>query len=80
MRKMTAMVAITMAAAVWFIAPVAKPKFAGKVENAPEPLSPHQIMSHHRRSQHHKDGRDLDALEASIMSRVILPTRSWARR
>jgi hypothetical protein len=44
MRKMTAMVAITMAAAVWFIAPVAKPKFAGKVENAPEPLSPHQIM------------------------------------
>jgi hypothetical protein len=46
MRKMiilTAMVAITMAAAVWFVAPVAQPN-SGKVENASEPLSPHQIM------------------------------------
>jgi hypothetical protein len=46
MRKMiilTAMVAIAVAAVVWSIAPVAKPK-AGKVENASEPLSPQEIM------------------------------------
>ena len=46
MRKMiilTAMVAIAVAAVVWSIAPVAKPKSAGKVENASEP-SPHEIM------------------------------------
>ena len=45
MRKMiivTAMVAIAVAAVVWSIAPVAKP--TGKVENASEPLSPHEIM------------------------------------
>ena len=46
MRKMiilTAMVAIAVGAVIWSIAPVAKPKFAGKVENASEPLSPHEI-------------------------------------
>jgi hypothetical protein len=45
MRKMiilTAMVAIAVAAVVWSIAPVAKPKFAGKY--ASEPVSPHEIM------------------------------------
>jgi hypothetical protein len=47
MRKMiilTAMVAIAVAAVVWSIAPVAKPKSAGKVENASEPFSPQEIM------------------------------------
>jgi hypothetical protein len=47
MRKMiilTAMVAIAVAAVVWSIAPVAKPKFAGKVGSAAEPLSPQEIM------------------------------------
>jgi len=47
MRKMiilTAMVTIAVAAVIWSIAPVAKPEFAGKVENASEALSPHEIM------------------------------------
>jgi hypothetical protein len=47
MRKLiilTAMVAIAVTAVVWSIATVARPKFAGKVEDASAPISPHEIM------------------------------------
>jgi hypothetical protein len=47
MRKLiilTAMVAIVVTAIVWSIATVAGPKFAGKVEDAAAPVSPHEIM------------------------------------
>ncbi len=48
MRKLiilTAMVAIAVTAVVWsIIATVARPKFAGKVEDASAPISPHEIM------------------------------------
>jgi hypothetical protein len=38
------MVAIAVTAVVWSIATVARPKFAGKVEDASAPISPHEIM------------------------------------
>jgi len=44
MRKLiilTAMVAIAATAVVWSITTVARPKFAGKVEEASAPISPH---------------------------------------
>jgi hypothetical protein len=50
MRKLiiiTAMVAIVATAVIWSIATVARPKFAGKVEEASAPLSPHEIMIKH---------------------------------
>jgi hypothetical protein len=53
MRKLitlTAMVAIAAATAVvWSITTVARPKFAGKVEEASAPISPHEIMVKHGR-------------------------------
>jgi hypothetical protein len=47
MRKLiilTAVVAIAVTAIVWSIGTVARPKFAGKVEDAAAPMSPHEIM------------------------------------
>jgi hypothetical protein len=47
MRKLmivTAMVAIAATAVIWSIATVAGPKFAGKVDEASAPISPHEIM------------------------------------
>jgi len=41
---LTAIVAIAVTAIVWSIATVARPKFAGKVEDAASPISPHEIM------------------------------------
>jgi hypothetical protein len=50
MRKfmiVTAMVAIAATAVIWSIATVAGPKFAGKVDEASAPVSPHEIMVKH---------------------------------
>ena len=50
MRKLiilTAMVAIAATAVVWSITTVARPKFAGKVEEASAPILPHEIMVKH---------------------------------
>jgi hypothetical protein len=50
MRKLmivTAMVAIAATAVIWSIATVAGPKFAGKVDEASAPISPHEIMVKH---------------------------------
>ena len=47
MRKLiilTAVVAIAVTAIVWSITTVARPKFAGKAEDATAPVSPHEIM------------------------------------
>ena len=47
MRKLiilTAVVAIAVTAIVWSIGTVARPKFAGKGEDAAAPFSPHEIM------------------------------------
>jgi hypothetical protein len=52
MRKLiilTAMVAIAATAVVWSITTVARPKFAGKVEEASAPILPHEIMIKHGR-------------------------------
>jgi hypothetical protein len=52
MRKLmivTAMVAIAATAVIWSIATVAGPKFAGKVDEASAPISPHEIMVKHGR-------------------------------
>jgi hypothetical protein len=50
MRKLmivTAIVAIAATAVIWSIATVAGPKFAGKVDEASAPISPHEIMVKH---------------------------------
>ena len=50
MRKLmivTAMVAIAATAVIWSIATVAGPKFAGKVDEASAPISPHEMMVKH---------------------------------
>lgn len=50
MRKLiivTAMVTIAATAVIWSIATVAGPKFAGKVDQASAPISPHEIMVKH---------------------------------
>jgi hypothetical protein len=50
MRKLmivTAMLAIAATAVIWSIATVAGPKFAGKVDEASAPISPHEIMVKH---------------------------------
>ena len=50
MRKLiivTAMVTIAATAVIWSIATVAGPKFAGKVDEASTPISPHEIMVKH---------------------------------
>ena len=47
MRKLiilTAIVAVAATAVVWSITTVARPKFAGKVEEASTPIAPHEIM------------------------------------
>ena len=51
MRKLIILTAVVIAvtAIVWSIATVARPKFAGKVEDAAAPISPHEIMVKHGR-------------------------------
>jgi hypothetical protein len=47
MRKLiilTAIVAIAVTAVIWSIATVARPKFVGRAEEAPAPISSHDIM------------------------------------